>query len=148
LTDTDLTSPDGTYRDGIKDTGKGLRIDAQEALKFNLTQNAEWFGAANNKFNVELGIGHFNLKDGKACNVILKATVQPTAAAADYTLGLKDKFAISETCGLTGLDLWNELQDYPIGEIKFSAVQPNGQVASSDGSYQTQFKLTGPIIFQ
>jgi hypothetical protein len=143
LADTDLDGnsgyPGGDFRAGAA----GLRIDAQAALKFNLTQNAEWFGSSNNQFNIEIGIGHFNAKGGNACHVTLKATVQPTAAAADYSISLKDKFAIGESCGLSGLDVWNELQDYSISEIKFSAVQPNGS-----SGYKTEFTLTGPIIFQ
>jgi hypothetical protein len=143
LTESDLDSNSGWPAGDFRTGAAGLRIDAQAALKFNLTQNAEWFGSANNQFNVELGIGHFTVKDNKSCHVILKATVQPTAAAADYSIGLKDKFTISEACGLSGLDLWNELQDYAISEIKFSAVQPNGS-----SGYKTQFTLTGPITFQ
>lgn len=127
----------------------GLHIDAQAALKFNLGENPEWYGSTNNSFDVELVLGHFNLKNGTdACSVTLKATVKPTAASADYSVGLKDQFAISETCGLTGLDLWNELQDHTITQIKFSAVQPNADVADSSSKYTTQFKLTGPIFFQ
>jgi hypothetical protein len=157
LVDGDLTSADGAYRSGVKDSvfskplasPKGVRIEIQTALHFNLAQNQEWYGAANNKFNVELFLAHFNQKNGKACNVALKATVQPTAAAAtDYSVGLKDQFTVSESCGLSGLAVWNEVQNYPIVEIKFSAVQPNGQVANASSKYQTQFKLTGPIYFQ
>jgi hypothetical protein len=81
--------------------------------------------------------------------VALKATVQPAAAdATDYSVGLKDQFAFSETCGLSGLDVLNEVQNYPVLEMKFSAVQPNGQVKNAASKYQTQFKLTGPIYFQ
>ena len=137
--DTNSGYPAGDYRPGAI----GVRIDAQAALKFNLTQNTEWFGSANNKFNVELGLSHFTTKDGNACHVMLKATVQPTAAAADYSIGLKDKFAVSDSCGLTGLDVWNELQDYSIAEIRFSAVAPN-----DTSGYKTEFTLTGPIVFQ
>jgi hypothetical protein len=121
----------------------GLRIDAQAALKFNLAENNEWFTSANNKFNVELGISHFTTKDGKSCHVMLKAIVQPTAVAADYSVSLKDKFTVSESCGLSGLDVWNELQDYSIAEIRFSAV-----AANDTSGYKTEFTLTGPIVFQ
>jgi hypothetical protein len=157
LLDADLLSPDGTYRAAVKETAlttpgaapKGLQLEIQSALHFNLAQNPEWFGAADNKVNVELFLGHFNQKDGKACNVALKATVQPTAAAAtDYSVGLKDQFAFSETCGLSGLDVMDEVQSYPVLEMRFSAVQPNGQVKNAAPKYQTQFKLTGPIYFQ
>lgn len=120
---------------------RGTRIDAQAALKFNLAQNAEWFATGKNGVNVELLLGHFHLKDGKACNVTLKATVTPTAAAAtNYSVDLMDQFKISESCGLTGLVLWNELQDYAVNAIRFSAVTPYAQ--------KTQYTLTGPITFQ
>jgi hypothetical protein len=134
------------------DTPTGVRIDAQAALKFNLAQNPEWFGTGNNAVNVDLYLGHFAVKDGKACNVKLRATVTPTAAAAtSYSVGLKDKFTISESCGLTGLDLWNELQDYPISQVEFSAVSANTSMATAGAAkltYSTQLTLTGPITFQ
>ncbi|MEO7494201.1 MAG: hypothetical protein ABIT83_13170 [Massilia sp.] len=120
---------------------RGTRIDAQAALKFKLTQNAEWFATGKNGVVVELLLGHFNLKAGKACNVTLKATVTPTAAAAtNYSVGLADKFTISETCGLSGLVLWNEVQDYAVTAIRFSAVTPYAA--------KTEYTLTGPITFQ
>jgi hypothetical protein len=137
--DPDSGYPVGDFRPGAM----GLRIDAQAALKFNLAENNEWFTSANNKFNVELGISHFTTRDGKACHVMLKATVQPTAVAADYSVSLKDKFTVSESCGLSGLDVWYELQDYSIAEIRFSAV-----AANDTSGYKTEFTLTGPIVFQ
>ena len=160
--DTDIFNDgNNAYRAGVKETAlttpgappKGLQVEIQSALHFNLAQNAEWFGAANNKFNVELFLAHFNPNKldstGNACYVTLKATVQPSAAAAtDYSVGLKDQFTLSESCDLSGLDAWNELQSYPVVEIKFSAVQPNGQTASASGKYESQFTLAGPIYFQ
>jgi hypothetical protein len=130
-----------------------VSIDIQTALHFNLAQNPEWFGAADNRFTVELFTNHFNQDkldaNGHPCYVSLKATVKPSAAAAtDYSLGLKDQFSIGEACGLAGLDVWNELTSYPVIEMKFAAVQPNGQMANAAKKYQTQFKLTGPIYFQ
>jgi hypothetical protein len=120
---------------------RGTRIDAQAALKFNLAQNAEWFATGKNGVNVELLLGHFNLNGGNACNVTLKATVTPTVAAStNYSVGLKDKFAISETCGLTGLVLWDEVQDYPVIGVKFSALTPYAP--------KTDFTLSGSITFQ
>jgi len=144
------------YRAGVKapaKTGKGVSIDIQMALHVNLAQNPEWFGAADNRFTVELFTNHFNPNkldaNGHACYVSVKATVKPTAAAAtDYSIGLKDQFSIGETCGLSGLDAWSELTLYPVIEVKFAAVRPNGQTANAAKKYQTQFKLTGPIYFQ
>ncbi|MVW60738.1 hypothetical protein GPY61_12435 [Massilia sp. NEAU-DD11] len=134
------------------DTPAGARIDAQTALKFKLAQNPEWFGNGNNGVDINLYLGHFAVKDGKACNVKLHATVMPTAAAAtSYSVDLKDKFTIAESCGLTGLDLWTELQDYPIAQVEFSAVSANASMATAGTdklTYSTQLTLTGPITFQ
>lgn len=135
------------------DTAAGVRIDAQAALKFNLAQNAEWFGTGNNAVDINLYLGHFALNaKGEACNVKLHAVVKPTAAAAtSYSVGLKDKFTIAESCGLTGLDLWTELQDYPIAQVEFSAVNANTSMATAGAAkltYSTQLTLTGPITFQ
>jgi hypothetical protein len=161
LTDADLWADDtnGWYRGGVSafnlPTAKpeGVQIEIEGALHFNLAQNPEWFGTSNNKFNVELFLGHFNTNKldakGNACAVTLKATVQPTAAAAtDYSVNLQSQFAISETCDLSGLDLWNELQSYPVVQINFSAAKMNSEVANGAGKYVNQFMLTGPIYFQ
>jgi hypothetical protein len=134
-------------------TASGVRIDAQAALKFNMTQNAEWFSTGNSAVNVDLHLGHFALKNGKdACNVKLRAQVKATAAAAtDYSVGLKDKFTISESCGLTNLNLWNEIQDYPISKIEISAASVNGSVVTPSTTkviYSTQVTLNGPVTFQ
>ncbi|MFL6630731.1 MAG: hypothetical protein ACJ8HJ_00270 [Massilia sp.] len=135
------------------DTSTGVRIDAQAALKFNLAQNPEWFATGNNAVDINLYLGHFALNaKGEACNVKLHAVVTPTAAAAtSYSVGLKDKFTIADSCGLTGLDLWTELQDYPIAQIEFSAVSVNTSMATAGTdklTYSTQLTLTGPITFQ
>jgi hypothetical protein len=134
------------------DTPAGVRIDAQTALKFNLAQNPEWFGSGNNGVDINLYLGHFAVKDGKACNVKLHAMVKPTAAAAtSYSVDLRDKFTIAESCGLTGLDLWTELQDYPIAQVEFSAASANVSMATAGAAkltYSTQLTLTGPITFQ
>jgi hypothetical protein len=156
--DSDVFDANGMYRAGVKDdpfltpdpgSPKGVRVDIQGALHFNLAENPEWFGAANNKFKVDLFLAPFKKQDGTVCKLALQSTVQPTAAAAtDYSIGLKDQFTFSETCGMTGLNIMSLLQTLPIVELKFSAVQPNGQVANASSKYQTQFKLTGPIYFQ
>jgi len=154
------TNPDNAYRGWLLAAGfsnpttpKGVQVDIQGGLHFNLAQNPEWFGSSNNKFNVELILAHFNPNkvdsNNYACAVTLKATVQPTAAAAtDYNISLKNQFTLSESCDLSGLDAWDELQSHPVVEIRFSAVQPNGETASASGSYDSQFTLTGPMYFQ
>ncbi|MTV38512.1 hypothetical protein [Duganella radicis] len=144
----------GTLKEMNKgtDTLLGVRIDAQAALKFNLAQNSEWLSTGKNAINVDLYLGHYTLKDGKDCNVKLRAVVTPTqAAATDYSIGLRDKFTVNESCGLTGLDLWNELQDYPIAKIEFSAVNVNTTVSSTGTAaptFTSKLTLTGAISFQ
>ena len=130
----------------------GVQIDSQSTMKFNAAPNAEWFSTSNNAISVDLKLGHFAVKDGKACNVTLHAEVKPTATAATaYAVSLKDQFKISEACGLTGLDLWNELQDFPISQIQFGAASVNTSVATPGAAkltYSTKLTLTGPITFQ
>ncbi|MCS0580091.1 hypothetical protein NX784_00650 [Massilia pinisoli] len=122
------------------DTLNGPQIDIQENLKFNLAVNPEWVATGNDGIKIDLVLGHFNLKGGNACNVTLTTTLKPTVAAAtDYSLNLKDNFSISEACGLAGLDMWNELQSYPVSMIQFT------QVAPMNGS---KMVLSGPILFQ
>lgn len=161
LVETDLYSNSNWYRAGVKVAAfvtpgtapKGVQIGVQSALHFKLAQNPEWFGSTNNKFNVELLLAHFNTDqkdaDGNVCNVTVKATVQPAAAAAtDYSIGLRDQFAIGEACGISGLDPLDELQFVSVIGIKFSAVKPNSDTANASSKYQNQFTLTGPIYFQ
>jgi hypothetical protein len=154
------TNKDNAYRGFLLAAGfsnptapKGVQLDIQGGMHFNLAQNPEWFGSSNNKFNVELILAHFNPNkvdsNNYACAVTVMATVQPTAAGAtDYNISLKNQFTLSQSCDLSGLDAWNELQSYPVVEIRFSAVQPNGQTASASGTYDSRFTLTGPIYFQ
>ncbi len=143
---------------GLKELSKtgitvsGVRIDAQAAAKFNIAQNVEWFSSSNNTVNVDLVLGHFALKDGKdACNVSLRAKVKPgSAAATDYSVALRD-LTVGESCGLTDLNPWNELQDYAISQVSFGADGMNTTMSSTPSdkpTYPTQLTLTGPITFQ
>ncbi len=142
---------------GLKELSKtgttvsGVRIDAQAAAKFKLAQNAEWISTGSNAVNVDLILGHFVLKDGKdACNVSVRGTVKPTTVATDYSVALKG-MTIGESCGLTDLDAWNELQDYAISQVSFGAASMNTTVSSTPlekPTYPTRLTLTGPITFQ
>jgi len=147
------------YRGGVKAftlplaTPKGVQIETQGALHFNLAENAEWFGTSDNSFSVELLLGHFDPSQtdggGHACTVTLKATVKPTAAAAtDYSVNLRNQFVFSETCGMSGLDVWNELLSYPVVGLRFSAVKSNSEVTDSSGKYVSQITLKAPVYFQ
>jgi hypothetical protein len=130
----------------------GLRIDAQAAINFSFAQNLEWFSTSDNGVKVGLVLGHFNRKDnGEACNVRLEAEVKPTTTATTaYSIPLKN-FTVAESCELTGLDPWNELQDFPISMVRFNASSLNVSQSSTGlakPSYPTTLTLTGPITFQ
>ncbi len=135
-----------------KDTPDGVRIDAQAAVKFNFSQNQEWFDTGDNQVEVDLILGHFNRKaNNDRCNVRVRATFKPSSPApANYSLKLKD-FTVSESCELTGLNPWYELQDYPVVAIRFASPVGNFKVPSPTApapNYPTRITLTGPITFQ
>jgi hypothetical protein len=143
---------------GLKELSKtghtvgGVRIDSQAAMQFKIGQGAEWFSTGNNAVNVDLVLGHFALKNGKdACNVTLRATVKPaTADVTGYSVALKD-LTVAESCGLTGMNAWNELQDHAISQVSFDAANMNTTKSSTPAdkpTYPTQLTLTGPITFQ
>lgn len=148
-----------TLADIVKgaDTLTGLHIDAQAAIKFNFAQNQEWFSSSNNKVNVKLILGHHvsipdsdPTKPAKDCNVTLQSQFTPTAAdPTNYSVNLKS-FTITDACGLTGLDPWNELQDYPISKVDFAADSPNFSVplTGTTATLRTRGTLTGAITFQ
>jgi hypothetical protein len=139
------------------DTTVGLHIDAQAAVKFNFTQDPEWFGSSDNKVKVQLVLGHHamvpdsnNPGQMKDCNVTLQSIVTPTSTSpTDYSLSLKS-FTISDACGMTGLDPWNEMQDYPISKVDFVAdsVNVTKVLAGTTATVRTRGTLTGPITFQ
>lgn len=142
------------------DTTTGLRIDSQAAIKFNFAENDEWFNSSNNKVNVRLVVGHHAMvpdgtdSDGnpktKDCNVTLQSTITPTSAApTNYSVNLKT-FTIADACGMTGLDPWFELQDYPLSKVDFAADSVNVSVVlpGTTATVRTRGTLTGPITFQ
>jgi hypothetical protein len=86
----------------------------------------------------------------KDCNVTLESIVTPTSTnPTDYSINLKT-FTIADACGMTGLDPWNELQDYPISKVDFVAdsVNLSKALSGTTTSFRTRGTLTGPIIFQ
>jgi len=132
----------------------GLQLDNQTTMTFNLAVNEEWFSSANNKVNVDLTLGHFNVKaDGGTCNVKIRAGVTPTATVATtYDVSLTE-FTVSDSCELPDLTAASELKTYPISKIDFSADGTNTTNAAAAGStptdpsYPTVLTLTGGITF-
>lgn len=139
------------------DTTIGVRIDAQAAINFNFAENPEWFSSSDNKVNVKLILGHYvavpdsdPTKPAKDCNVTLQSQFTPTAAGpTNYSVNLKS-FTVVEACGLTGLDPWIELQDYPISKVDFAADSANVSVPlpGTTATVRTRGTLTGAITFQ
>ncbi|MGW8392630.1 hypothetical protein [Pseudoduganella sp. HUAS MS19] len=136
-------------------TTAGIQVDKQTTLKFNLGQNSEWFSASAKDIKVSLVLGHFAHKvsdNNKACNVTLNSVFTPKGAAVQkYELQLASFTAISETCGLSGLNPATELSSYPIVSVSFEAAQTNTSVQSATASsptYPTEITLNGAITVQ
>ena len=148
----DVYAPHVTQISNTKDTQEGARIDAQAALKFNFSQNQEWFATGDNQVEVDLILGHFNRKaNNDGCNVHLRATFKPNSPApANYSLKLRD-FTIGDACELKDLNPWFELQDYSVVAVRFASPVGNFKVPSATApapNYPTTITLTGPITFQ
>jgi hypothetical protein len=148
----DVYSPKMSNLLNDRATWDGTRIGAQGALNFTLAQNQEWFDAGDRNVELDLFLGHYVKKsDGGNCNIKLRKDFTPASPApTKYTLKLKE-FRVAESCGMTDLDVWNELQDYPIVFIRFAPSAGNKSVQSTTApapSYPTTFTLTGPITFQ
>lgn len=136
-------------------TTTGIQVDKQTTLKFNLGQNSEWFSAAGKDIKVSLMLGHFANKvsdNNKACNIVLNTVFTPKSAAVQkYELQLASFTAISETCGLTGLNAATELATYPIVSLSFEAAQTNTSVKSTTATsptYPTEITLNGAVTVQ
>ena len=148
----DVFAPKVTQISTTGNTSEGVRIDAQAALKFMLSQNQEWFDTGDNAVEVDFILGHYNRKkDNGNCNVRVRANIKPSSpATTSYSLNLKD-FTVSESCELTDLNPWFELQDYPIVAIRFASANGNAKVPSATlpaPNYPTTITLTGPITIQ
>ncbi|MEO7494830.1 MAG: hypothetical protein ABIT83_05140 [Massilia sp.] len=150
-TEMDVYAPKVSFLvDGIQDGG--TRIGAQKALNFTLSENQEWFDAGDRNVEIDLFLGHYVKKaNGDNCHVKLRTNLLPTSpAATKYSLNLKE-FSVEEKCELTDLDVWKELQTYPIVFIRFAPGAGNRSVQSTTAaapSYPTKFTLSGPITFQ
>lgn len=151
-TEIDVYAPKISNLLSDRTTWDGMRIGAQGALNFTLSQNQEWFDAGERNVELDLFLGHYQKKaNGDNCNIKLRRNFTPSSPApTKYSFKLKE-FTIAESCELTDLDVWNELQDYPIVFIRFAPSAGNKSVQSYTApapSYPTTFTLTGPITFQ
>lgn len=136
----------------------GLKIGGQQSLLVNLAENAEWFSTPVKNVNVDLYLGRFALKPdndpnkpANACNVKVRATVTPTAAAStNYTLNLAD-FKIQESCGLTlnDADVLTQILTYSVVEVEFSTADNiNGTKPDASGTNFPTVLTLGAITFK
>ena len=151
-TEMDLYAPKVSFLIGDRNTDDGTRIGAQKALNFTLSENQEWFDAGDRNVEIDMFLGHYVKKaNGDNCNIKLRINLNPSSPApTKYSLNLKE-FRIDQSCDLTGLDVWKELQTYPIVFIRFAPGAGNRSVQSTTApapSYPTKFTLSGPITFQ
>ena len=130
------------------DTTSGVRIDSQKAIKFNIMMNPEMVTAQKTRLRVWLYLGHFN----NNCNVILEKFMTPVFTAPlqgvqEQSVDLKS-FTIQNSCGLSNLDVWNELQNYPISKLEINVPDINNQVPTGGTNIYTTSLTTGKITFK
>lgn len=152
-----ILAPGLTGLNSTGDTTAGIRIGKQSSVKFQLAEDPTWYGtissnSQNADVKVSLVLGHFALKDGKACNVAVQALMAPTAASTQsYELQLSSFDKVSEPCGLSISKASDELANYPIVAMKFDAASANTSASvttPTNPSYPTAITLTGAITFQ
>ena len=129
-------------------TDIGVRIDSQKAIKFDLMMNPEMITAQKTKLRVWLYLGHY----ANNCNVILEKFMTPVFTAPvqgvqEQSIDLKT-FTIQSSCGLPNLDVWNELQNYPISKLEFNVPDINNKVPTVGTSIYTTSMTTGKITFK
>ncbi|SFU81846.1 hypothetical protein [Pseudoduganella namucuonensis] len=134
------------------DTTGGVRIDSQKAIKFGLRFNQEMIDAQKTRIRVWLYLGHFNRKNGGACNVTLEKFITPVlttpmTGVQEQSIDLKT-FTFAESCGLTNLDAWNELQNYPISKLEINVPDINNQKPNAGTTVYSTSMTTGKIYFQ
>ncbi|GJJ03240.1 hypothetical protein RugamoR64_37780 [Duganella rhizosphaerae] len=130
------------------DTIAGVRIDAQKAIKFNLMMNPEMVTAQKTQLRVWLYLGHY----ANNCNVVLEKFMTPLFATPvqgvqEQSIDLKT-FTIQSNCGLPNLDVWSELQNYPISKLEFNVPGINDQVPTAGTDTYTTSVTMGQITFK
>jgi len=124
-------------------TETGVRIDSQKAMKFNITMNPEMVAAQKTRLRVWLYLGHY----ANNCNVTLEKFMTPVQGVQEQSIDLKT-FTIQNSCGLPDLDVWNELQNYPISKLEFNVPDINNAVPTGGTNIYTTSVTTGKITFK
>jgi hypothetical protein len=129
-------------------TTTGVRIDSQKAIKFNLMMNPEMVAAQKTQLRVWLYLGHY----ANNCNVILEKFMTPVLTAPlqgvqEQSIDLKT-FTVANSCGLPTLDVWNELQNYPVAKLEFNVPDINNKVPTGGTDIYTTSVTMGQITFK
>ena len=140
-------------------TTKGVQIEGQEKINFSLSMNPEMIEAGKTKLRVWLILGHYNKRvpswdptgQPQDCNVTLEKFFTPTfttpGVMQEQSLDLRS-FSISENCAAGNLDVWNELQSYPIGKIEINVPDINNQTPDAGTNIYTTSVTMGSINFK
>jgi len=130
------------------DTITGVRIDSQKAIKFDLMMNPEMIAAQKTQLRVWLYLGHY----ANNCNVVLEkfmtpVFMSPVQGVQEQSIDLKS-FTVSNSCDLPELDVWNELQNYPIAKLEFNVPDINNKVPTAGTDVYTTSVTMGKISFK
>ena len=140
-------------------TTKGVQIEGQSTIKFSLSMNPEMIDAGKTKLRVWLILGHYHkwvpswdpTSKPQDCNVTLEKFFTPTfttpGVMQEQSLDLRS-FTISNSCDAGNLDLWNELQSYPIGKIEINVPDINNQVPNAGTDIYTTSVTMGSVNFK
>ncbi|WP_176650908.1 hypothetical protein [Duganella hordei] len=126
----------------------GVRIDSQKAIKFNMLMNPEMITAQKTELRVWLYLGHY----ANNCNVVLEKFMTPVFSPSvqglqEQSVDLKS-FTVQSSCGLSNLDVWDELQNYPIAKLEFNVPGINDQVPTAGTDIYTTSVTMGKITFK
>jgi len=129
-------------------TEAGVRIDSQKAIKFDLMMNPEMIAAQKTRLRVWLYLGHY----ANNCNVVLEKFMTPVFTSPmqgvqEQSIDLKT-FTVSNSCGLTELDVSNELQNYAISKLEFNVPDINNKVPTTGTDTYTTSVTMGKISFK
>jgi hypothetical protein len=120
----------------------GVQITNQQAIKFKLGMNPEWFSTSTKNFMVVMDMGRLYSVSGNPCRIQLRRVVTPTAAAAsDYSVAL-NSFAVVQNCNIAGLTTAQALSLSPVSQVAFAT--NGGDIALGDGNLTSGANLTVP----
>ena len=140
-------------------TTKGVQIEGQGAIKFNVSMNPEMIAAGKTRLRVGLILGHHHMwvpswepnTPPRDCNVTLETFNTPTfsgpSVVQEQSIDLRE-FTITNSCDAGTLAPWTELQSYPIGMIEINVPDINNAVPNAGTDIYTTSVTIGKINFK